>query len=534
MAASMEVREKIRRERQVQLDRRRSQSERNRLGQFSTPNELAVDIAEYLVHMMPADEPIRFLEPALGSGSFYSALLETAGADRVLSAVGMEIDRRFADLARELWGEYGLTVLQGDFSELGGEVADANLVLANPPYVRHHHLDPSYKKLLQNRASLASGMSINGLSGLYVYFITLAHSCMAPGALAAWLVPSEFMDVNYGSAVRRYLTDKVELIRIHRFDPGDVQFDDALVSSAVVVFRKEDPPAEATALFTFGGSMSSPVKSESVSVRDLRRSRKWRSRSRPKPSQASGPMLTIGDLFTVRRGLVTGANSFFVMERSEAHRIGIPDDYMKPVLPSPRYLRQGVVRCDEDGFPLLTPQLVLLDCDLPEEQVQSQHPRLAEYLQTGISQGIGDRFLLSRRTPWYRQERREPTPYLSTYMGRGEGDDKPFRFIWNQSKAVATNVYLLLYPKPVLARFTGASEEQAGIVHQALNSLGGPELRAEGRVYGGGLHKLEPGELARLPAAPILKALPELRDVAQPESPGLSSDGQLSFAAMRR
>ena len=62
------------------------------------------------------------------------------------------------------------------------------------------------------------------------------------GGLAVWLIPSEFMDVNYGSALRRYLTERVTLLHIHRFCPTDVQFTDALVSSAIVVFRKAPPP----------------------------------------------------------------------------------------------------------------------------------------------------------------------------------------------------------------------------------------------------------------------------------------------------
>ena len=63
------------------------------------------------------------------------------------------------------------------------------------------------------------------------------------------------MDVNYGQAVKRYLLDKVTLLHIHRFDPNDVQFADALVSSAVVWFRKSLPPKDHAVTFTFGGTL---------------------------------------------------------------------------------------------------------------------------------------------------------------------------------------------------------------------------------------------------------------------------------------
>ena len=416
-------------ERQGLLDRERSQLERNRVGQFATPNLLAIEIVRYLVELFDRNEPIRFLEPALGSGSFYSALLQVVEPTRIHSAVGFEIDRRFVTLARELWGDLGLEVVEGDFTGRYMDAVGSNLVLTNPPYVRHHHLNRTAKNRMQEEAARTCGLLINGLSGLYVYFMALAHASMPEGGVAAWLVPSEFMDVNYGSVLRSYLSDTVQLIRIHRFDPDDVQFDDALVSSAVVVFRKVSPPRDSKVRFTLGGTLLEPARTEEVPSAVLRRTRKWTSFPGMKPLNKRDKRVAIGDLFDVRRGLATGANSYFIMSRSRAGELGIPGEVLKPVLPSPRYLRTDIIADKGDGYPLLDPQLVLLDCDLPEEWIRDHCPQLDDYLAVGVELGVNDRYLPSRRSPWYRQERRLPAPYLSTYMGRGSGDDNPFRFI---------------------------------------------------------------------------------------------------------
>ncbi len=88
-------------------------------------------------------------------------------------------------------------------------------------------------------------------------------------------IPSEFMDVNYGQAVKRYLLDCVTLLHIHRFDPNDVQFADALVSSAVVWFRKSPPPKSHAVTFTFGGTLLEPKVSRTVSARALAQETKW-------------------------------------------------------------------------------------------------------------------------------------------------------------------------------------------------------------------------------------------------------------------
>lgn len=51
-----------------------------------------------------------------------------------------------------------------------------------------------------------------------------------------------------------------------------------------------------------------------------------------------------------------------------------------------------------------------------------------------------------------------------------------------------------------------------------MNRITPAELLGEGRVYGGGLHKLEPKELANVPVPGIAALLPrELRPVGQAE-----------------
>src|SRR4029077_15233703 len=100
--------------------------------------------------------------------------------------------------------------------------------------------------------------------GLFFYFLGLAHGWMEPDGVAGWLIPSEFMDVNYGVPVKRYLLNQVELIRIHRFDPSELQFGDALVSSPVVWSRKRKPAADLQVEFSYGGTLATPKISRLV------------------------------------------------------------------------------------------------------------------------------------------------------------------------------------------------------------------------------------------------------------------------------
>jgi predicted RNA methylase len=485
---------------QARLDARKTAAERNKWGQFATPPELARSIVRYALAQM-GNEPVRFLDPAVGTGSFFSALCQEPSPHGVESAVGVELDPLFATSASALWSTSGLEVVQGDFTAQPKPAQRFTLILTNPPYVRHHHLSVPEKARLKARLGQSLSMDISGLAGLYCYFLLLCHDWMEDGGLAAWLIPSEFMDVNYGVTLRRYLTESVTLVHIHRFCPTDVQFTDALVSSAVVIFRKSPPPAGHRVRFSLGGSIEAPTNEVHVPLGALVHSGKWTQFPEGTAAERNGEP-TLGDLFAIKRGLATGANNFFILTEAEVVHWEIPREFLKPILPGPRFLTADIV----EGLPNSS-QLFLLDCAEPEGTIKASWPRFYEYLQKGREQNIHASYLTSRREPWYSQEKRPPAPFLCTYMGRMGSRKSPFRFLWNRSQATAHNVYLMLYPKGQLRDALEHHPELEGDVFRALQCITPAQMLSEGRVYGGGLHKVEPKELAHIPARVVLESM---------------------------
>jgi len=217
----------------------------------------------------------------------------------------------------------------------------------------------------------------------------------------------------------------------------------------------------------------------------------------------------LSDFFTIKRGLATGNNAFFILTVDEINSRQLPWQCFRPILPSPRFVDVDEIEADASGNPLLKRKLFLLDPPYSEEEIKKSFPSLWSYLQEGRKHGFHKRYLCRHRSPWYSQEKRPPAPIICTYIGRSDAKNgRPFRFILNDSQATVANVYLAMYPTKALSRAVEAAPALIRHIWQVLNRLTPAQVLDEGRVYGGGLHKLEPKELANVPVPEIKSLLP--------------------------
>lgn len=495
------------------LDALKTQKERNSMGQFSTPYPLALEIMRYMRNLLKKKD-VSFIEPSIGTGVFYSAFLNefTESTKRVL---GFEIDSHYYNPTKKFWKETPLELRQANF--LDQEPDDLfDMLVANPPYTRHHHIDSDEKIQLQEKVLKKYGIKISGLAGLYCYFMILSSAWLNENGLSCWLVPSEFMDVNYGTAVKQFLLHNVELVHIHRFNADDLQFADALVSSCIVVFRNSKPQKSNKIKFSIGGTINKPNEIRLIDGSNLKAESKWTSLFQGNVVNLES-QVTLGSFFTVKRGIATGDNDFFIVDKETIEKYEIPHIFLRPVLPSPRYIDSNCIN-SENGNPVVSHPQFLFSCNLPEAIIKKNYPRVWDYIKYGIEKGVPKGYICSHRDPWYSCEDREPAAIVIPYMGRSESQNKMFRFILNKSKAITTNVYLLLYPKPEYA-YCLKNVSLLNEIWQKLNSISTETLCQNGRFYGGGLHKMEPKELMRTPAN-------EIATLLEPKS-----NGQLSLFA---
>lgn len=462
-----------------------AKADRNAKGQFSTPYDFACAIVRETLKMLQTTKSLDVLEPACGSGSFVSAVLRYLPKSKV---TGIDIDGDYLSAAQDCFGQR-VHFINTDY--LSWKSANQfDLIVTNPPYVRHHFLGNEFKsKYLPELKKAVDGFS--GLSDLYCYFLIKAMDDLKADGTAVWLIPEEFLSVNYGLAVKNYLLKTYSIPRIHVFSVEDTKFNDALVSSCVLWVKKKKSLEEAITYITFGKDIENPGLVVTKTKADMLKTRKL---NLTLPCHEG---ISLKELFSIKRGIATGSNDFFIIDAARSEELSIPNEFLTAILPSARFVKTDRIEADSAGLPTNVNFKYLLDCRKTEEEVEKNYPSVWSYLQTGIHLKK-DSYICKHRKIWYWQDKREAPLFFLTYMGRVNNSGKPFKFILNESEAIANNSFLMLYPTSLLAKLIGEKKISKYDLLDVLNNIPSDDMVAAGRKYGGGLIKVEPRELGNI------------------------------------
>jgi SAM-dependent methyltransferase len=452
----------------------RSASQRRPLGAVYTP---AAIVDAMISWAKREGAPARIVDPGCGSGRF---LMAAARAFPKAELVGVELDPLAALVARAnaVAGGYAsrLTLRLADYRAVKLAACDGQtLFVGNPPYVRHHAIDPKWKHWFSQGAR-ARGIKASQLAGLHLHFFLRTLQLGKPGDYGLFITSAEWLDVNYGSALRELLADGLGGTTLDILDPRALAFEDVATTAAITSFRIGRRPAEfrvraassAEDLAQIGTGAPIPWTVMSTA-------RRWSTIIAP-PTVPAGH-IELGELFRVHRGAVTGANVVWI---EGEHTRGLPDAYLLPTITRARELIEA--------SPLLrSPQHLKRVLDLPVDlgEIDPAYRRaLNRFLKWAEAYGAKDSYIAQHRRAWWSVCLREPAPIIVTYMAR-----RPPCFVRNLAGARHLNIAHGLYPREPIAE---------SLVKKIIAELNRTVRMESGRTYAGGLTKFEPREIERL------------------------------------
>lgn len=208
-----------------------STQQRPEIGQVWTPYEQAERVVSDAISAL-GREPMHCVDAGCGPGVFTQALsTKTDAAARISS---YEIDPILAEqTARRFQADRRVAVHHSDY--LLTKVDAADLVVMNPPYLRHERIPPTLKSRYLKGAKKSIGRTLSRRSNLLAYFLAKGYGDLRPGGvLAAYLYDSAFQ-TQYGLELRRILESKSEIIEEQTVESP---FEDVLIDARVLIIAK--------------------------------------------------------------------------------------------------------------------------------------------------------------------------------------------------------------------------------------------------------------------------------------------------------
>jgi hypothetical protein len=430
----------------------------------------------------------RIVDPGVGSARF---LVAAGRRFRTASLVGVELDPLAALLARAHLAAAGMEnraeVLVEDFRDfVPPDVEGRTLWIGNPPYVRHHLIEPPWKRWFADTA-MSSGFSASQLAGLHVHFF-LATACKArPGDAGAFITAAEWLDVNYGRLVRDLFLGPLGGRSITMVEPTARPFPDAATTATISCFDLGARPSSIRVRRVASlDDLGDLGEGRPVRRQHLETANRWTPLTRARRKTPDG-FVELGELCRVHRGQVTGANKVWIAGQ---HSAGLPGSVLFPSVTRARELfgARGVLA---DASPLR--RVIDLPADL-DTLGRDQRQAVESFIEVARRLGADKGFIAQNRKAWWSVGLREPAPILATYMAR-----RPPAFVRNKADARHINIAHGIYPREPLSDVALAT---------LADHLARTVELGSGRTYAGGLTKFEPREMERLlvPDLPALDA----------------------------
>lgn len=463
----------------------KSPQERRDTGQTFTPLEAVTGMFTWAESQ---GEIARIVDPGAGSGRYI-----LHGLRRNVEAIGIaaETDPLVALLLRANAEALGvaarLQIHLGDYRTLELPPIDGRtLFIGNPPYVRHHDIEPHWKDWYSTSLK-ELGHASSQLAGLHLHFFVKTLALAKLGDLGCFITAAEWLDVNYGQSLRDLLTNGLGGRSVFVVAPEVPIFGDAMVTACITCFA---PGSENTAiefkkigsarelLDLSGGHYAEKLRAKSE--------RSWSILLRNTEIVRNEGFVNLGELFQVRRGQVTGKNSVWV---TKDNRFGLPEEFLVPsITEAADIIHAPNSRIDDLA---VLRRVVALPASI-DELSDDKREAVLEFLSWARSEDADKGFVARNRKPWWKVNMANIPQVVVTYMGR-----RPPVFAINTAGASLINVAHGLYPKVEL---------EAGALEWLVTWLNKNVSQDSGRVYAGGLTKFEPSEVMRLqvPGIPML------------------------------
>ena len=454
---------------------------RKGFAQFFTPLEIAIEMTNWIINHTSLSN---VLEPAFGTGIFTRLLLLK---NKKITIKGFEIDPQIFNFTQEYYKnipKVNLILKDYMFNDWDNRYDG---IVCNPPYLKFHDFDNI--KVINEVAERLS-IKLTGFTNLYTLFLIKSIYQLQTNGRAAYIIPSEFLNSDYGVQIKKYLIRSKTLRHIFIIDFEESVFDEALTTACILLLAKDNNYENVhfssihklNDLSKISDTINSyPVinSDKTIKLTELDPEIKWRAYYQEQQSLKFNDLVPFSQYGKVVRGIATGANKYFTFNQTKTQQHGIPATNLLPCICKSNDVKSSFFTSDQFEELVLNNKTVFLF-----NAKQPQDENVKRYLELGERDSIPDVYLTSKRNPWYLIENRPPSPiWVSVFNRNG------LRFIRNEANVSNLTTFHCIYP-------TSLSVNNLNLLFAyLLSSVSISIFNDNRREYGNGLQKFEPNDL---------------------------------------
>ena len=422
--------------------------------------------------VLQGKQKTRVLEPVYGLGIFSRIIAQNA----TLPVDAYEIDGQIfasAVTARP----NGVNLRNEDYLASDWN-AKHDAIVSNPPYLKFHDYDnATYIPDVNNHL----GTKLNGFTNLYTLFLLKSIAQLQDGGRLAYIIPSEFLNSDYGVEVKHALIESNTLHHIIVVDFTECAFDDALTTACILLCEKTTGSVSVrfSLVNNIEGLNTCLSEYTEYNTLELDANIKWKSYYEEGNSCKYNHLVPFSKFAKVSRGIATGANDFFTFKPSKADDYDIPEECLMPCICKAVDAPQTFFTQNEYTKLINADKAVYLF----NGSTAPNNKNVQRYIHLGEESEINKRYLTASRSPWYAIENRPPAPIWVSVFNRSG-----LRFIRNEANIYNLTTFHCVYPHN-----TGLDVEV--LFAYLITDVAKEIFLDNSRQYGNGLVKFEPNDL---------------------------------------
>lgn len=442
-----------------------------KLGQYFTRYEIADFMCRWACKNASS-----VLDPAVGNSVFLTFAQKNNPKS---SLYGYEIDKTILDY----FGNPTKAKIINENFLLNGWEDKYDAIICNPPYNRFQAV--SNRSEILDSIYQHTGIKYSSYTNLYILFLIKSIYQLSQKGRLAFIIPSEFLNSKYGTAIKQLLLKNKLLRAVINFENDKDIFFNATTTCCIILLDKEQKDyitfynISSISELTEDISMLEQKYAIRISFSDITAIEKWRKYIKQEKDSMYNNLKPISLFCSVSRGIATGANNFFCFTRSKLIQNNIPMRCFKKCICHSADVKE-LIFSNKDFEKLANDNktVFLLDITSKDEQY------LSMYINQGEKDGIKEKYLPSRRTPWYSMEQKKPAPIWVTSACRDS-----MRFVRNIAMVNTLTTFHSIYINDQYAEYVDI------IFCYFITPIAQEIMRENRKELGSGLEKFQPNDL---------------------------------------